>query len=126
MQCQGAKPVVEVDQDIVEFDRLLLEKSLTKTLALKNICAIPVTWKLSGITELPEEFEVSKTSGVIKPCKDEIIEVTFSAKKEQKFNPKLVLEVEDTEGYSIKQENKTIELKAEAFKISLDIKMSHD
>jgi hydrocephalus-inducing protein len=63
---------------------------------------------------------------MIKPCKEEIVEITFEAKKEQKFNPKLVLEIEDTEGYNIKQENKTIELKAEAFNISLDIKMSHD
>jgi hypothetical protein len=36
------------------------------------------------------------------------------------------LEVEDTEGYNIKQEPKSIELRAEAFKISLDIKFSHD
>lgn len=63
---------------------------------------------------------------MIKPCKEEIVEITFTAKKEQKFNPKLTLEVEDTEGYNIKQENKTIEIKAEAFKISLDIKFSHD
>jgi hydrocephalus-inducing protein len=126
MQCLGAKPMVEVDQDVVEFDRLLLEKNLTKTLTLKNVSAIPIKWKLSGIEGLPEEFVVSKINGIIKPCKDEVIEITFSAKKEQKFNPKLVLEVEDTEGYNIRQENKTLELKAEAFKISLDIRMSHD
>jgi hydrocephalus-inducing protein len=110
----------------VEFDRLLLDKKLTKTLTLKNICAIPVKWNLKGIAELPEEFEVSKTNGTIKPCKEEVIEITFTAKKEQKFNPKVILEVEDTEGYNIRQDNKTIEFKAEAFKIALDIKMSHD
>lgn len=43
-----------------------------------------------------------------------------------KFNQKITLEVEDTEGYNVKQENKILEIKAEAFKISLDIKMSHD
>lgn len=36
------------------------------------------------------------------------------------------MEVEDTEGYSIKQEAKVIELRAEAFKITLDIKFSHE
>lgn len=126
VQCLGAKPVVEVDQDVVEFDRLLLDKKLTKTLTLKNVCAIPVKWKLTGIEGLPEEFQVSKTSGTIKPCKEELVEITFSAKKEQKFSPKLMLEVEDTEGYSVKQEPKAIELRAEAFKISLDIKFSHE
>ena len=30
------------------------------------------------------------------------------------------------EGFNIKQENKVIKIKAEAFKISLDIKFSHD
>lgn len=56
VQCLGAKPVVEVDQDVVEFDRLLLDKKLTKTLTLKNVCSIPIKWKLTGIEGLPEEF----------------------------------------------------------------------
>ena len=126
VQCLGAKPVVEVDQDIVEFDRLLLEKKMTKTLTLKNVTSIPVKWKLSGIETLPEEFVVSKSNGMIKPCKEEVVEITFTAKVEKKFNHKIVLEVEDTEGFSIRQENKPIEIRAEAFKINLDIKFSHD
>ncbi len=79
VQCLGAKPVVEVDQEVVEFDRLLLEKSLTKTLTLKNVCAIPVKWRLTGIEELPEEIEVLKSSGMLKPCKEEVIDVKFVA-----------------------------------------------
>lgn len=63
---------------------------------------------------------------MIKPCKEELIDITFLAKTENKFNQKLVLEVEDTEGFNIKQDNKNIEIKAEAFNITLDIKMSHD
>jgi len=57
-----------------------------------------------------------------------LIDIVFSAKKEIKFNPnpKIILEVEDTEGFGIKQENKILEIKAEAFKISLDIRFSHD
>lgn len=124
--CLGSKPQVEVDQDVVEFDRLLLDKELTKTLTLKNTCAIPTKWKLSGVENLPEEFNVSKTSGLLKPCKDEVIEITFKAQKEQKFEPKLTLEVEDTEGLGIVQEPKTIELRAEAFNINLDIKLSNE
>jgi hydrocephalus-inducing protein len=99
---------------------------LTKNLTLKNVCAIPIKWKLTGIEGLPEEFAVSKTSGVIKPCKDEVVEITFTAKKEQKFSPKITLEVEDTEGYSVKQDPKAIELRAEAFKISVDVKINND
>ena len=110
----------------MEFERLLLDKKLTKTLTLKNICAIPVKWKLVGVEGLPEDFLVSKTNGTLKPCKEEQVEIVFTAKKEQVFKPKLILEVEDTEGFNVKQENITIEIKAEAFKISLDIKFSHD
>ena len=75
---------------------------MTKTLTLKNVCAIPVKWKFEGVTGLPEEFTISKTSGMIKPCKDEIVEITFSAKTEKILKPKITLEVEDTEGYNIK------------------------
>lgn len=60
----------------------MLNKELTKTLTLKNNCAIPTKWKLSGVEDLPEEFKVSKTSGLLKPCKDEVIEITFKAQKE--------------------------------------------
>jgi hydrocephalus-inducing protein len=82
VQCLGAKPVVEVDQDVVEFDRLLLEKKLTKTLTLKNVSSIPIKWKLTGVEGLPEEYLISKTNGTIKPCKEELVEITFTAKKE--------------------------------------------
>jgi hypothetical protein len=81
---------------------------MTKKLKLTNVCAIPIKWKLSGIEKMPEEFTVSKTNGMIKPCKEEVVEITFLAKKEQKFDPLLVLEVEDTEGFNVRQENKNI------------------
>lgn len=99
---------------------------MTKTLTLKNTSSIPIKWKLTGVEGLPEEFEVSKTNGMIKPCKEEVVEISFTAKVEKKFLHKIILEVEDTEGFNIKQDNKNIEIRAEAFKISLDIKFSHD
>lgn len=34
---------------------------------MTNACAIPVNWKLTGVGELPEEFFVSKTTGLPKP-----------------------------------------------------------
>jgi hypothetical protein len=59
-----------VDQGVVEFDRLLLGKKLTKTLTLKNVCPIPANWKLTGVDALREEFSVSHTSGTLKPCQE--------------------------------------------------------
>lgn len=34
---------------------------------MSNACAIPVNWKLTGVDKLPEEFAVSKTTGLPKP-----------------------------------------------------------
>jgi len=94
--------MVTTNWDTVLFERSLLEKSLTKTLKLTNVCAIPINWSLKGVENLPEEFKVAKTSGSIKPCKEELVDISFSAKKEQKFLENIKLEVEDVEDYSIK------------------------
>lgn len=126
IQALGAEPVVEVDQDVVAFDRLLLGKKLTKTLALKNVCPIPTNWKLSGVDALPEEFAVSHTSGTLKPCQEQIVEITFEARAEDKFEPQISLEVEDTEGHGIQQEVKLIKIQAEAFKISPNVVIGKD
>jgi len=91
---------------------------LTKTLTLKNVCSIPTKWKLTGVEDLPGEFTVSHTSDILKPCQEQVIQITFEAKEENKFEQQISLEVEDTEGYSIQQELKVIKVNAEAFKIT--------
>jgi hydrocephalus-inducing protein len=78
---------VEVDQEVVAFDRLLLGKKLTKTLTLKNVCPIPTNWKLSGVDALPGEFNVSATSGTLVPFQEQVLEITFEAREEDKFEP---------------------------------------
>jgi hypothetical protein len=96
----------------------LLGKKLTKTLTLKNVCSIPTKWKLTGVEDLPAEFTVSHMSDILKPCQEQVIQITFEAKEENKFEQQISLEVEDTEGYSIQQEVKIIKVNAEAFKIT--------
>ena len=108
VQCLGAKPIVNVDTEVVKFERALLGKCPQQDLTLTNACAIPVNWKLTGCDKLPEEFSVSKTSGTLKPCKDEVIAIGFNATKEQKFLESIKLEVEDVEERGVKQEEKTI------------------
>lgn len=126
IQALGAQPVVEVDQEVVEFDRLLLGKTLKKTLTLKNVAAIPAKWKLTGVGALPEEFKVSLTEGRLAPCGQQVIDVTFGAKEENKLEPVIQLEVEDTEGRNVQQEVKQIKLSAEAFKISPGVTVGKD
>ena len=93
---------------------------------MKNTCTIPVNWKLTGVNKLPEEFSVSKTSGTLKPYKEEVIVVGFNATKEQKFLESIKLEVEDVEDRGVKQEEKTIQIDAEAFNITLNEGMQVD
>lgn len=38
---------------------------------LTNTCAIPINWKLTGVSELPEEFTVTKVSAKQAPAKKE-------------------------------------------------------
>jgi hydrocephalus-inducing protein len=120
VQCLGAKPVVTVSSEKIEFERALLERTNEKVLKLTNTCAIPVNWKLSGCEKLPEEFEVSVQSGTLKPCQEVEVNIIFKAIAEKKFTETITLEVEDVEEYGIKQDNKPIVLEAEAFKISLN------
>ena len=67
IQCLGAQPIVKVDQETVKFERALIGKQPKRELVLTNSCAIPVNWRLVGVDKLPEEFFVSKTTGLPKP-----------------------------------------------------------
>lgn len=126
VQCTGAKPVVKIDNPNVQFDRLLLNKPAKRTLKLTNDCQIPVKWELKSAEAIPVEFKISKMDGVLKPCQDVDIEITFSSEKQDQFTHKLTLAVEDTEGYEIKQEPQEIELHAEAFDITVDIDLKNE
>ena len=126
VKCSGAKPIVKVDNPTVQFDRLLLNKPAKRKLKLTNDCQIPVKWELKSEEELPEEFKISKLEGVLKACQDVDVEITFSSEKQDQFDHKLTLEVEDTEGFNIKQEPQEIELAAEAFDITVDIDLKNE
>lgn len=83
--CLGAKPIVEVDNEVVEFDRLLLNQSTTRQLTVKNVSAIPVKWNLAGTEGMPEEFEINKTNGMLKPHQEVVVDIKFSAIKQEKL-----------------------------------------
>ena len=71
---------------------------------MKNVSAIPVKWNLAGVEALPEEFEINKTNGMLKPHQEVVVDIKFSAIKQEKLTQKLTLEVEDNEGFGVKQE----------------------
>lgn len=120
IQCLGAKPIVNTSHEVVKFERALIGKTLNKTLTLSNASPLPVNWSLKNTDKLSEEFSVSKTSGLLKPFKEEPVEITFKSLKQQKFSDQIVLEVVDNEGLGIKQEDKPLVLDAEGFNITLN------
>jgi hypothetical protein len=127
IKSKGSKPVVNVDNPTVQFDRLLLNKTAKRTLKITNVSEIPVKWALNSEEERPAEFEISKLNGVLKPCQDVDVDITFCSKETcAVFTHKLTLEVEDTEEYEIKQEPQEIELIAEAFDITVDIDLKNE
>jgi hydrocephalus-inducing protein len=81
IQCLGAKPVVTSSNDILKFERQLIGKTLTKTLTLTNASPLPVNWRLKNVEKLSHEFTVAKTSGLLKPYKEEGVDITFSSIK---------------------------------------------
>ena len=48
--------------------------------------------------------------GCLKPCQEQVVEIIFEAREEDKFEPQISLEVEDTEGHNIQQEVKAIKI----------------
>lgn len=55
----------------MKFERALIGKKPKQELVLTNSCAIPVNWKMTGVSELPEEFFVTKASAKATPAKKE-------------------------------------------------------
>lgn len=55
---------------MVKFERALIGKKPKQDLVLKNACAIPINWKLTGVEALSEEFSVGIPIEVAKPKED--------------------------------------------------------
>jgi hydrocephalus-inducing protein len=126
IQCLGAKPSISVSNETMLFDRALLGKKIPKTLTLTNTSPLKVTWRLKKTDQLPEEFSVEPIEGTLLPFKESEVRITFDSKTPKKFLEQIILEVEDVEGLGIRQDDKTINLDAEAFNIQLNEQMQVD
>jgi len=69
---------------------------------LTNASPLPVNWRLKNVEKLSQEFTVAKTSGLLKPFKEEGVDITFNSIKQQKFMETIVLEVYDNESLGVK------------------------
>lgn len=120
MKSLGSKPEVRLNTNILQFERILLDKEITKTVKVVNEGTIPAKWSLKDIEELPGVFKISMTEGVLKPSKEATIEITFASSSQMKYDQTINLAVQDIEEVGIKMEVQPLQLLAEAFNISVD------
>jgi hypothetical protein len=124
-----AAAVAKADQwenagSLIDFDRLLLQRSEDKDVTIMNPSTIPVAWRLNlEQFEGCSEFDVGPTSGHLLPEQDTTITVNFSATEPKEFSPELIIEYSDFEGgLEANSERQPIEsvsaaIKAEAYEI---------
>ena len=119
MEATGASPVLSTSHKLIEFDRLLLDQTFTKVLTLKNIGLIPSKWKLEGLENMPVEFQITPTSGELRPTRECQIEIKFASSRQDKFSHDIRVQATDLEEIGVNQEPLPVSLKAEAFNITV-------
>eukprot|EP01135_Chromosphaera_perkinsii_P007876 Nk52_evm68s1020 gene=Nk52_evmTU68s1020 len=121
ISCNGVKPEVECDTKALVFERLLLHRSDTKTLTIKNNTLLPLMWKIAGTESLGEEFVVSPLSGEIYPGKSQTLTAVFKAIKPVVLKKVIKLEVYDLEKLLGVVQSESIHVTAEAYDVALDV-----
>ena len=81
VSCRGEKPLVELQDDFLKFERIILNTSSSHFIVLKSKCTIRTHWSLVKSDKWPEEFELAEESGVLRPMEEKAIEVVFKAIK---------------------------------------------
>ena len=120
--CLGARPEVTIDNKkdlLVDFGRMLLRRSECKKITVKNECALPVRWKVTGLEKLPQEISLDVTSGVLDVGISAQIAVTFQSERATTFNLPLKIEVSDLDGTAV-YESLSFTVKAEAHDVVLE------
>ncbi|KPP63374.1 hypothetical protein Z043_118377, partial [Scleropages formosus] len=79
LSCQGVRPELELDRKQLHFDKVLLNRRVTKTVRLRNSTLLPVAWRLNLLDSMGEEFGVSQDQGVILPQAEYNLQVHFRA-----------------------------------------------
>uniref|UniRef100_A0A7S2QVW6 MSP domain-containing protein n=2 Tax=Triparma pacifica TaxID=91992 RepID=A0A7S2QVW6_9STRA len=110
-------------EPLIDFDRLLLNRSEEKDFVVTNNGVVPLEWKLDASDlESLEEFRISPTEGMLMPGEDVRVVVGFSAIEEKELNPSVTVHWSDAEqGFESEQADRmyssTISIKAESYSI---------
>ncbi|XP_066413809.1 hydrocephalus-inducing protein-like [Molothrus aeneus] len=121
--CHGVDMKLEVSPLQLSFDKLLLHRTDSRTLVLKNNTLLPMAWQLSGLDDLAENFSLSQDNGILDPCSELEVTLHFKAEHIGNIEKILRLEVSDTENILGNVQAENIEISAEVYDVSLSIDM---
>ncbi|XP_006878929.1 PREDICTED: hydrocephalus-inducing protein homolog [Elephantulus edwardii] len=121
LSCLGVRPELELDQKQLHFERLLLGRKETKAIHLRNVSLLPVSWRVSNVDHLGDDFSVPKTQGTILPRSEYNLQVHFQPSKPITIKKAIRLEVLDAENLVGIVQMENIVILAESYDISLDI-----
>ncbi|XP_062355741.1 hydrocephalus-inducing protein homolog [Cinclus cinclus] len=121
--CHGVHVMLEVSPLELSFDKLLLHRTDSRTLVLKNNTLLPMAWKLTGLDDLVEAFSLSQDNGIIDPRSEFDVTLNFKAEQIGSIEKTLRLEVSDTGNVLGIVQAEDIEISAEVCDVSLSIDM---
>ncbi|XP_027591443.1 hydrocephalus-inducing protein-like isoform X2 [Pipra filicauda] len=79
--CQGGHVKLRVSPQELHFNKLLLHRTDTQTLVLRNDSPLPMAWHLSGLDDLGDDFSASQGRGIVGPRTDFEVKLDFKAEK---------------------------------------------
>ncbi|XP_039247196.1 hydrocephalus-inducing protein-like, partial [Pipra filicauda] len=79
--CQGVQVKLGVSPQELHFNKILLHRTDTQTLVLRNDSPLPMAWHLSGLDDLGDDFSVSQGRGIVGPRTDFEVKLDFKAEK---------------------------------------------
>ncbi|XP_053809145.1 hydrocephalus-inducing protein-like [Vidua chalybeata] len=121
--CHGVHVKLEVSPLELSFGKLLLHRTDSRTLVLRNGNLLPMAWQLSGLDDLAEDFSLSQDKGTIDPRSEFEVTVHFKARQIGSIKKTLRLEVSDTENVLGIVQAENIKISAEVYEVSLSIDM---
>lgn len=120
LSCVGCEPKLDVDNDLIEFEKTIINQGLSKTLILKNSGEVPCKWSISNTEVIPKQFKFSIISGQLEKGKSNSILIEFKSDIQEKYNFVINIDCEDIENYLVKIPTKSIKISAEAFKVNVE------
>ncbi|XP_075998116.1 hydrocephalus-inducing protein homolog [Genypterus blacodes] len=121
LSCWGVRPELKVDCTQWHFDRILMHRQASRSVILHNKTTLPAFWRLRGVEDLGEEFNVLQDQGIILPNNTFPVTLHFKPVKPRSIKKTLRLEVSDAEKILGIIHTDNIQIIAEAYDIALDI-----